>query len=186
MQTIADLQSRFFRPGRVVWIGVRSARKAPMHGVQRVEIDETGLVGDHGQSAQRAVTLLQAEHLAVIEALCGKDIVVPELLRRNVLVAGINLNALRNRPIWLGTARLEITGPCAPCSRMEAALGEGGYSAMRGHGGWCARVIEPGIAAIGDQLVPAAAERPLGQADQAATHARDASVSVFRNPRARR
>lgn len=185
MQTIADLQSRFIRPGRIAWIGVRPARKAPMHGVQRAEIHTAGLSGDHGSSEKRAVTLLQAEHLRVIEALCDTDTVVSELLRRNVVVAGINLAALRGRPFWLGTARLEITGPCAPCSRMETALGAGGYAAMRGHGGWRARVLEPGIAGVSDRLLPAAEARP-GEPGTAGDERSGADVAVLRTPRARR
>ncbi len=54
------------------------------------------------------------------------------------MVSGINLLALRspfatNRCAWhIGDEVLiEITGPCDPCSRMEAALGAGGYNALR-------------------------------------------------------
>ena len=35
---------------------------------------------------------------------------------------------------------------------MVEVLGEGGYNAVRGHGGITARVIAPGIAIIGDNV----------------------------------
>ena len=91
----------------------------------------------------------------MIAALLGHDSVPPELLRRNVAVAGLNLAALRGRRVALGGATVEITGPCTPCSRMEEALGEGGYNAVRGHGGWYAAVVEPGPVAVGDGVRPA-------------------------------
>ncbi|MEL7258855.1 MAG: sulfurase, partial [Pseudomonadota bacterium] len=34
----------------------------------------------------------------------------------------------------------------------EAALGPGGYNAMRGHGGWCAQVVSPGQVSVGDSV----------------------------------
>lgn len=77
---------------------------------------------------------------------------MPGDLRRNLVISGLNLNALRGRRITVGLVEFEVTGPCAPCSRMEEALGAGGYTAMRGHGGWCARVIRPGKIALGDPV----------------------------------
>jgi MOSC domain-containing protein YiiM len=98
--------------------------------------------------------LIQAEHLPAIAALAHRDAVAPELLRRNLVVSGINLMALRHGRLRIGGAAVEITGPCAPCSRMEVALGPGGYNAMRGHGGWCAEVLVPGRLAVGDSVEP--------------------------------
>jgi hypothetical protein len=57
-----------------------------------------------------------------------------------------------------GDAVLEGTGPCAPCSRMEEALGPGGYVAMRGHGGILARVVVAGRIRIGDAVRQSPAE----------------------------
>lgn len=116
----------------------------------------TGLVGDRyaGRSGKRAVTLVQAEHLPAIANLCGLDELDPAVLRRNIVVSGINLLALRGVRFRLGTALLEGTGPCAPCSKMERALGEGAYNALRGHGGLTARVLDIGYVAI-DDLVEA-------------------------------
>ena len=153
--SLADLTGRFPQPGRLDWIGLRPARRVEMTAPGAAEIAAEGLVGDRQARANaRAVTLIQAEHLPVIAALAGRQQVVPELLRRNLAVSGINLAALRGRAILVGSAVLRLTGPCAPCSRMEAALGAGGYNAMRGHGGWTAEVLRPGLVRLGDPVVP--------------------------------
>lgn len=152
MESIATLTARHARPGRLDWIGRRPARLAPVEGVARADVTETGLSGDHGRAGKRAVTLIQAEHLPVIAALAGLERVDPAILRRNLVISGINLGALRGRDLRIGAVVLRITGPCAPCSRMERALGPGGYNAMRGHGGWCAEVVAPGTIAPGDPV----------------------------------
>lgn len=153
--TLAELLSRHAQAGRVEWIGLRTARRGPMAAVEAAEIDAAGLVGDHRAApGKRAVTLIQAEHLPAIAALAGREAVDPELLRRNIVVSRLNLLALRRGLLRVGDAVLEITGPCAPCSRMETALGRGGYNAMRGHGGWTASVATPGRVAIGDGVSP--------------------------------
>lgn len=152
MRTLKDLMAQYPNAGRVDWIGVRPARKAPMTELETVQINESGLLGDrHPSPGKRAVTLIQAEHLPVVAALTGAD-VTPDLLRRNLVISGINLTSLRGREVVIGTATLKITGPCAPCSRMEDLLGVGGYNAMRGHGGMTAEVIVPGQIAIGDAV----------------------------------
>ena len=87
-----------------------------------------------------------------IIALAGVPAVDVATLRRNVVVSGINLVALKNARVRVGSALLEIVGPCQPCSRMEEAVGPGGYAAMRGHGGMTARVLEGGALAVGDAV----------------------------------
>jgi MOSC domain-containing protein YiiM len=149
------LMSAFPRAGTVRWIGLRPKRDVPMREVEAAEVKAGGgLVGDRyaGGSGKRGITLIQAEHLPVIGALAGLDAIAPATLRRNVLVAGIPLIALKGRRFRIGSAVFEGTEPCDPCSRMEAALGPGGYNAMRGHGGLCARVVESGRFALGDAI----------------------------------
>ncbi len=151
--SLREMMGRHARGGRVAWIGLRPARRAGMMAVAAVEAGPEGVSGDHGRPGPRAVTLVQAEHLAVVGAFLGRGPVEPEVLRRNIVVAGLNLAGLGGREVEVGGAVLRVTGICAPCSRMEEALGPGGYTAVRGHGGWCAEVVTPGRIAVGDRVV---------------------------------
>lgn len=152
---LAQLMATLPRPGRVEWIGLRSAREAPMIEVDHAQAETgAGLVGDRyrGSSGKRGVTLIQAEHLPVIAQLSARADLRPSLLRRNVMVSGIPVIALKGRRFRIGEVVLEGTDACDPCSRMEDALGPGGYNAMRGHGGLCARILSGGIFRLGDAV----------------------------------
>ena len=152
---LARLMATLPRAGKVEWIGLRPARDEAMIATGTVEaIAGAGLVGDRykGGSGKRGITLIQAEHLPAIAALAQRPDLTPALLRRNVVVSGIPLVALKQRRFRIGTAVFEGTEECDPCSRMEDALGPGGYNAMRGHGGLCARIVEGGIVRVGDAV----------------------------------
>ena len=153
---LGRLMATLPRRGRVEWIGVRPGREAPMQATDSVEARTgRGLTGDRytGGSGKRGVTLIQAEHLPAIAALSGHGAVAPAQLRRNVVVSGIPLVALKGRRFRIGSVVLEGTDSCDPCSRMEAALGPGGFNAMRGMGGLCACIVEGGTFRVGDAVV---------------------------------
>lgn len=157
MKTIRDLTKPPHIDGRVESIIVRGSPRELAHNVAgTVAIAGIGLaddrLGQRGESelSTRQVTLIQAEHLAVIARLARVEKVDPVDLRRNLVVSGINLLALKNAKVHVGGALLEIVGPCQPCSRMEEAIGPGGYAAMRGHGGMTARVLVGGQINVGD------------------------------------
>lgn len=161
VKTMRELTETVARPGRVEWIGVRTAHRGPVQALTEAEaIPGVGLAGDHrakrpaSLTAARQVTLIQAEHLPVIAALVGLDGLDPELLRRNLVVSGLNLLAVKNARFRVGEVLLEGSGACHPCSRMEENLGAGGYTAVRGHGGLTARVLEGGRIALGDPVTP--------------------------------
>jgi len=148
------MMARHARAGRIDWIGLRPARRADVVSVDEAQVTTTGLNGDHAPEGKRALTLIQAEHLPVIAALAGLAEVSPALLRRNIVASGLNLLGFRKAQLQIGAAIIEVSGPCPPCSRMEEALGHGGYTAVRGHGGVYASVIRPGTIRIGDAVVP--------------------------------
>jgi MOSC domain-containing protein YiiM len=153
---LARLLAGPLRPGEVTWIGLRAARLAPILSVRSaVMIAGRGIQGDHYDSRRdgpRQVTLIASEDLAAMAAFLGRADVAPELARRNLVTRGINLIALKDRCFRIGQAVLEWSGECAPCSRMEASLGPGGYNAMRGRGGITARIVEGGEIRLGDPV----------------------------------
>jgi MOSC domain-containing protein YiiM len=142
--------------GRVEWIAVRPGLRDPPSVVGEVDAHAgKGLAGDHFAGSARSarqVTLVQGEHLEVIARLLGRERIDPALLRRNLVVRGINLAALGHARFRVGAALLAGSGACHPCSRMEEALGPGGYHALRGHGGITARVLESGRIRVGDEV----------------------------------
>jgi MOSC domain-containing protein YiiM len=155
MMDLKKVQNTYSGSGRVEFISVRPARMAAVESLELVNaIENKGLEGDHYRSSggNRQVTLIQAEHLNAIAALLGNSEIQPQLLRRNIVVGGINLVSLKTKQFKIGEAVLECTGDCHPCTRMEENLGAGGYNAMRGHGGITARVIKGGLIKIGDEV----------------------------------
>lgn len=152
--------ARFTRnlpPGQLCWIGLRAARRAPVTVVSEAAAQAgRGLVGDHRADktpgSGRQITLISREFIDQAAHYLGRDSIDPALLRRNLVIAGVNLHLLRHQPFRIGDVRLQAGALCHPCSRMEEALGSGGVAAMYGHGGLCCRVLNDGILRVGDAV----------------------------------
>tara|TARA_R110001592_G_scaffold69459_1_gene213007 strand:+ start:683 stop:1240 length:558 start_codon:yes stop_codon:yes gene_type:complete len=156
-KTIPYLTTQFAQAGKVVFVSIRPERGELPQAVQEVNaIEGVGLEGDHyaSKGGKRQVTLIQAEHIKAVASMVGQSEIDPLLLRRNIVVEGINLQSLKGKKFRIGNAVLEHTGDCHPCSRMEENLGNGGYNAMRGHGGITARILTSGLISLDDALSP--------------------------------
>ena len=155
----------FATTGRLEWIGVRKAHRGEVVSLKSARLlAGRGITGDHfterAGGGRRQVTLIQHEHLPLVARFAGIETIDPGVLRRNLVISGINLCALMNRRFHVGETVLEAVDDCAPCLRMEEAIGRGGFNAMRGHGGLIAIVRVGGRVTIGD-AVAAVAEVPV-------------------------
>ena len=166
---LRELTARFATAGRVEAIILRPGRdEIALSVAEAVALPGAGLQGDRrsahtrapgGAGSKRELTLIQAEHLVSLAGWVGVDRIDPRPLRRNLVVSGLNLLSMRSplsdrALIWrIGAdVLIEVTGPCDPCSRMEQALGPGGYNAMRGVGGVTARILRGGRIKVGDAV----------------------------------
>ncbi len=135
--------------GRIERIGTRPVKRGDVVEVQTWDLDGGQ---DHARHREtRAVTLIQAEHIPIIQSLIHTDF-DPLSLRRNLIVSGINLASLRWSTFAVGEVVLRGTVPCDPCSRMHDLLGPGGYAAMFEMGGLCAAIVQSGTICVGDAV----------------------------------
>lgn len=146
------------KPGRLEWIGLRSERRGDIQVVDTATaLVELGLEGDHRvrktPGSGRQVTLISQEYISQIAHQLHKRHIDPALLRRNLVISGMNMNLLRYQQIQIGEVILELGALCHPCVRMDEALGEGGQAAMYGYGGLCAKVISGGRLSVGDEVI---------------------------------
>ena len=69
----------------------------------------------------------------------------PSVFRRNVIVEGVDLNALIGKTFEVQGITFSGTEEAKPCYWMEQAFAEGAEEAMKGHGGLRARILSDGI-----------------------------------------
>ncbi len=111
-----------------------------------------GLVGNADQGGRRQVTIISRERWTQATRALGRA--VPPVARRaNLLIAGLDLEASRDRILLVGACRLRIQGETRPCERMDEAC-QGLQSALEPHwgGGAYAEVLDAGVIRVGDDV----------------------------------
>ncbi|MBO93720.1 MAG: molybdenum cofactor biosysynthesis protein [Opitutales bacterium] len=73
----------------------------------------------------------------------------PSVYRRNVMLAGIDLNELIGKRFSIGDVRFEGVEECTPCYWMDQAVAPGVEEFLKNRGGLRARILEDGILKAG-------------------------------------
>ena len=74
----------------------------------------------------------------------------PGVLRRNVIVSGVELNDLIGSDFELQGVQFHGTAHCAPCYWMDTAFAPGAEKFLAGRGGLRARILTDGRISVGD------------------------------------
>ena len=138
--------------GQVASLRLNVAHRGAMQEVQRAKfIAGEGIEGDRHASPRverqgYQVLLMDEETLAALDLSAGQ-------VRENVTTNGINLPSLAvgQRVALGGQIVLQISKPCAPCSRMEE-IRPGLQQELEGRRGMLASVVEGGAVEVGDLI----------------------------------
>jgi MOSC domain-containing protein YiiM len=136
----------------------------PPHDFPLVEVAEAQCVAGRGLRGDRyfdfqenykgQITFFSAE---VFEKLCSNFGVHHKsagVLRRNVIVSGVDLLSLINREFEIQGVRLRGTQHCAPCEWMNVAFAPGAKEFLKDNAGLRALILSDGTITVGDaQLV---------------------------------
>jgi MOSC domain-containing protein YiiM len=129
-----------------------------------VEVQQVDCVAGHGIRGDRfydyrddykgQITFFSIEVFEKLAARFGLTNKSPGHLRRNVIVAGVNLNDLIGQEFSVQGIRLRGTAHCRPCYWMNQAIAPGAEEFLEGNGGLRAQILSDGVIAVGDaQLV---------------------------------
>lgn len=133
----------------VVALFLGKASRAALVSVERVgAIEETGLEGDRHakRNSRRQILLMEEETLDQLGLKPGD-------VREQVTVRDLALDQLAfGARIRVGSALLEVAGPCQPCERMEE-IRAGLKESLVGRRGRFVRVVQAGSFSVGDALI---------------------------------
>ncbi|MGA1837999.1 MOSC domain-containing protein [Herbiconiux sp. 11R-BC] len=155
----------------------------------RIEVElraHLGIVGDRyfgrGAHTTAAVTVMAAESLDHVRSVLGVEHPLdPAAARRNILLRGADVDALRGEPFSLdagwGPVLFQGHRPANPCGWMNVVLAEGAHKALRGRGGVRSEPLTDGRLRLGPALLRAAV--PLARAESSVEKSHPAASRLF-------
>lgn len=133
--------------GSVLSVQICPGQREPMRPLPEAELELGGIRGDRhfAPGSARQLLMIEAETLARFG-------LAPGAVKENVTVEGIRLMGLpAGTRIGLGSAEVEITKECEPCSRMDE-IRSGLMLELQGRRGMMARVVRAGRVRAGDPV----------------------------------
>ncbi len=126
----------------------------PIHAVDECRcVAGRGIEGDrffdHKDNYKGQITFFSWDVFERLKRAAGAPDAPPSAVRRNVIVAGLDLNALVGRDFSIGGIRFHGAEECRPCSWMDQAVGPGAEAFLKGHGGLRARIESDGTLRVG-------------------------------------
>ncbi len=127
------------------------------HGIEAVKsahcIAGRGLRGDryaeHEPDHKRQITFFDWAVYERMREQFAKPELEPWVFRRNVLVAGLDLNALIGQRFSLQGVEFEGVEESVPCVWMDEVVAPGAFAALKGSGGLRARILTDGTLSCG-------------------------------------
>lgn len=127
----------------------------PLVEVERIEcVAGQGIRGDrfynYRENYKGQITFFSAEIFGKLAEKFGLPGKSSGVLRRNVIVSGIDLNELIGEEFEIQGVRFRGTGHCRPCYWLDHAFAPGTEEFLEGNGGLRAEILSDGAIAVGE------------------------------------
>jgi MOSC domain-containing protein YiiM len=99
---------------------------------------------DYKDDYKGQITFFSREVFDALRAHVGGSDLSPAVLRRNVIVSGVDLETLFDAEFEVQGVRFAGAGECRPCYWMDQAVGPGAEEFLQGRGGLRARILSSG------------------------------------------
>jgi MOSC domain-containing protein YiiM len=144
----------------------------PVESREEVEVRAgLGIVGDRyfGKPAHRdaSVTVIAAEGVQELARELGSGPLDPLATRRNVVVRGAEVEALRGQLFSLDGVLLAGGRPANPCAWLDLVLADGAHRGMRGRGGIRCAPRTDGVLRLGPAVLRSAVPLDAARAGDA-------------------
>jgi MOSC domain-containing protein YiiM len=159
MESVINILNIWISPGHD-FVG-RHGKDPLRHEVREVNeahlVAGKGIEGDryfaHREDYKGQITFFSESVARQLEATLECKPLDRSVMRRNVLIDGVDLNALVGKRFQIGDVLLTGSEECAPCYWMDRAVKPGAHSFLKGNGGLRCRIEHGGLLRVGESVL---------------------------------